>query len=128
MHRLLGYVVFDTEVENITLRNYDTNKLNFKVVCISSIDERSKQRLLYLTKDMVKVLSYTEFENFRKEHKDVLLSMLYDPATTKTEVYSTGVIKNKLCNPNNTYLQRQLSIALDYFRKDMLISKKENAV
>ena len=127
MHRLLGYVVFDTEVENITLRNYDTNKLNFKVVCISSIDERSKQRLLYLTKDIVKVLSYTEFENFRKEHKDVLLSMLYDPATTKTEVYSTGVIKNKLCNPNNTYLQRQLSIALDYFRKDMIITKKENA-
>jgi hypothetical protein len=120
MQRLLGYVIFDSDIENMTIRDYDVRKLNINVICISSIDGRTKQRLYYLTKDILKTLSYEDFDKFRESNKRVIISMLYNPMTNKTEVYSTGVIKNKLSNSNNTYLQRQLSIAIDYFRKDML--------
>ena len=121
MLRLLGYVMFDTNIENITLENYDIRKLNLKAICVSLIDERTKQRLLYLAKDIIKTLNFTDFDKFKEENRKVIISMLYNPDTTKSEVYSTGVVKNKLCNINNTYLQRQLSIAIDYFRKDMIM-------
>jgi hypothetical protein len=127
MQRLLGYVIFDKKIENVTIENYDARKLNVKAICISSIDERTKQRLYYLAKDILKTLSYADFDKFKEENKSVIISMLYNPITNKTEVYSTGVVKNKLSNSNNTYLQRQLSIAVDYFRKDMvMVNDKSN--
>jgi hypothetical protein len=116
-------VIFNTNIQDFTIKSYDTSKLHIKAICISSIDDRTKERLWYLTKDIIKNLSYTDFDIFRNDKKNVIISMLYDPETTKTEVYCTGIIKNKLCNPNNSYLQRQLSIANDYFRKDVLASK-----
>jgi hypothetical protein len=128
MLRLLGYVIFDSDIENITLRNYDTSKLYLKATCISSIDDRTKLRLWYLAKDIIKTLSYTDFDKLRKDVRKVIISMIYNPVTTKTEVYTTGVVKTKLYNSNNTYLHKQLSIATDYFTKDILISKNKYAV
>lgn len=120
MVRLLGFVIFDTKSENITVRNYDINNLIFKVICIPSIEESAKQKLSYLAKEIIRTLNYNDFDKIRKEEKKVMLSMLYNPNTNKAEIYSTGIIKNKLSNPHDTFLQKQVSIALDYFSKNMI--------